>query len=336
MPTFPPVPPAPSEVISEETLHFDYPGSDIVLRSELRDSHQFRVPKLYLVNCSPILREIIERNVSNTSDVPNSEEREPLPVVKLPESGSTLYSLLTFIFPVVPILPFSTEKIIELLAVAQKYQMDSVLSHIRGIIGARKDPSFIRPETALHIYFLARHHELRQEALQAARVTLRSPMALENLGDKLDFPGMTGAYLYELWRYHKRVRNALKSGVLEFRHSGLPDDVKRLRCQIFDFDQLIFYSFDDSLPQWLEKYIESVAGALHLVDPAEFENEWARHILETTARFSKTCPCVDITRKTRRVFSETLTAAVHRTIDQVRRVVTGFIAITNTKTHRSF
>src|ERR1700761_2535684 len=125
----PPVPPA--EVISDKTLQFDYPGADIVLRSELCDSHKFRVPKLYLFNCSPVLRDIIERSVLNTSTV---EEREPLPVVKLPESGATLYSLLTLIFPVVPILPSSTQKIMELLAVAQKYQMVSVLSHIRSII----------------------------------------------------------------------------------------------------------------------------------------------------------------------------------------------------------
>ena len=60
----------------------------------------------------------------------------------------------------------------ELLAAAQKYQMDSVLSHVRGIVGARKDPPFIRPETALHIYFLAQTQGLRQEAVRAARVTL--------------------------------------------------------------------------------------------------------------------------------------------------------------------
>ena len=87
----------------------------------------------------------------------------------------------------------------ELLAVAQKYQMDSVLSHIRSIIGARKDPPFIRPETAFQIYFLAQQHELHEEAVQAARVTLRLPMVIEDLGDKLDFPGMTGAYLHELF-----------------------------------------------------------------------------------------------------------------------------------------
>jgi hypothetical protein len=168
-PKVPPVlPPAPKEVVSDlapdETLHFDYPGSDIILRS--RDSYDFHVPQLYLVNSSPVLRELEHiRSVSETSDVPDDEEKDPLPVINLPESGVTLHSLLTFIFPVAPTLPSTTEKIMELLAAAQKYQMDSVLTHIRGAISLQ-DPPFIRPETALHIYFLAQKYELRQETLQ--------------------------------------------------------------------------------------------------------------------------------------------------------------------------
>ncbi|KAH9174346.1 hypothetical protein EDB89DRAFT_566211 [Lactarius sanguifluus] len=211
---------------SDETLHFDFPGSDTVLRSY--DSHDFRVLKIYIVICSPVLQELI-KSVSNTSDVPNVEKQEPLPVVELLESKETLYSLLTFIFPVLPVLPSTPEKIMELLAVAQKYQMDSVMTHIRGAI-SRQDPPFLRSETALHVYFLAQKHELRQEAVQAARVTLRLSMTIEDLGDKLEFPGMTGAYLHELWKYHQQVRTDLRSGVLEFRNSGLPHDVQALRC----------------------------------------------------------------------------------------------------------
>ncbi|KAH9017243.1 hypothetical protein EDB85DRAFT_2096539 [Lactarius pseudohatsudake] len=200
IPTPPSATPGPNEVVSDETIHFDYPGSDIVLRSY--DPHDFRVHKLYIVICSPVLRELIQ-SVSNISDLPHGEKQEPLPVVKLPESKATLYSLLTFIFPVAPILPSTTEKIMELLAVAQKYQMNSVMTHIRGAI-SRQDPPFLRPETALHIYFLAQQHDLRQEAVQAARVTLRLSMTIEDLGDKLEVPGMTGAYLHELWKYHQQ------------------------------------------------------------------------------------------------------------------------------------
>jgi hypothetical protein len=316
-----PEPPAPDEVTSEETLHFDFPGSDIVLCSS--DSHNFHVPKLYIVNSSPVLRELI-RTVSNTSGVTNSEASEgpeTLLVVELPECGATLHSLLTLIFPVVPILPSTSEKIMELLAVAQKYQMDSVLSHIRGIIGARKDPPFIHQETAFHIYFLAQKQGLHQEAVQAARVALRVPMVIEDLRDKFQFSGMTGAYLYELRKYHERVRTELKSGFPEFRRSRLPEVVKALRCAT------PYPHSDKSFPRWIDNYIESIAEAPHLFNLIEFENARTRHVKEiwgSYAQYSsysspKTCPCVDISSQLRRAFWEALTSFVDGAIERVRR-----------------
>ncbi|KAH9166766.1 hypothetical protein EDB89DRAFT_1857100 [Lactarius sanguifluus] len=297
-------------VASDETLHFDFPGSDIVLRS--CDSHDFRVLKLYIVICSPVLQRVIQ-SVSNTSGVPNGEKQEPLPVVELLENKGILYSLLTFIFPVAPVLPSTTEKVMELLSVAQKYQMDSVMTHIRGAI-SRQDPPFLRPESALHVYFLAQQYELRQEAVQAARVTLRLSMTIEDLGDKLEFPGTTGAYLHELWKYHQQVRTDLKSGVLEFRKSGLPHDVEVMRC----CDP---HSRTHVFPQWLDNYITSIAEAPHLFDPTEIEGARARHI-KYNASYRQACSCAD-TPSVIRTFWEALTAVVHGTIEKVRIRIIG-------------
>ncbi|KAH9014702.1 hypothetical protein EDB85DRAFT_2157227 [Lactarius pseudohatsudake] len=313
MPTVRPGTPVPNDVVSDESLHFNYPGWDIVFRS--CDSHDFRVPKLYIDTCSPVLRKLIQSD-SNTPDVPDGklEEHERLPVVKLQESKATLYSLFTFIFPVVPILPSTTERIMELLAVAQKYQMDSALAHIRGAI-ARQDPPFIRPETALRVYFLAQEHELHQEALRAARVTLRLPMIIENLGDKLEFPGTTGTYLLELWKYHQRVRTDLKSGLLEFRKSGLPDVVKNLRCSKNQYNSGFGgHHNPNSYPRWIDDYIGSIAEAPHLFDLIEFESAWARHIQDNS--YTSKCSCVGISSQIIRTFWEALTTAVHRTIEK--------------------
>ena len=301
--------PEPNKVVIDKTL-FNYPGSDIALRS--CDSHDFPLPKLYILTCSPVLGDFI-RSVSTTSDIPTGDGPEPLPVVKLPESGATLYNLLTFIFPVDPILPSTSEKIIELLGVAQKYQMNSILTRIRGTI-ARKDPPFIRLETAHGIYFMAQMYGLHEEAVQAARVTLRLPMVIE---DMLDFPGLTGPYLYELWKYHQRVRSDLKSGVLEFRRSGLPHDVKDLRCEILD-PIVISYESPLSPQRWLDKYIESIADEPHLFDPVEFENDWTCHINEAAATTSKpSCSCVDLPSELRRGLWEALSTFVHTTIEKV-------------------
>jgi hypothetical protein len=325
MPVVRPGTPERSNVVTGETF-FDYPGSDIVLRS--CDSRDFPLPKLYILISSPVLGPLIQ-SVSTTSDIPNGDGPKSLPVVKLPESGTTLYNLLTFIFPVDPVLPSTSEKIMELLGVAQKYQMKSASSHIRGII-SRKDPPFIRPETAHGIYFLAQKHGLHPEAVQAARVTLRLPITIQDFGDELDFPGPTGAYLHELWKYHRRVRSDLKSGVREFTNSGLPDDVKCLRCRIPEYTV-----FNGVPPLWLCRYIESIPDTPHLFDPIAFENDWALHIKETAAVSSKTCSCVDIPSELRRSFWEALTTFVRKTIEKVRRAGRlGITAITNTNTHR--
>ena len=323
MPTVLPKTTAPNDVVSNETFRFDYPGADIILRS--CDSHDFRVPKLYIVNSSPVLRELL-RTVSITSGVANGEEQEPFPVVKLSESGAILHSLLTFVFPVAPILPSTTENIMKLLAVAQKYQMDSVLTHVRGVV-ALQDPPFILPETALHVYFLAQKYELHQEVLRAARNTLRlSTMTIEDLDDKIDF--MPGAYLRELWKYHERVRKDLASSLLGFRKFGLRDIAKDLHCGISPF------STPNPIPQWLDDYIESLAQAPHLFDLIEFENALAHHI-KSQPRRSPICPCVGISSQTIRAFWVALTTVVHGTIEKVRRAgVTSSIAITNKNTHR--
>ncbi|KAN0137903.1 hypothetical protein V8E53_004387 [Lactarius tabidus] len=299
-----PDPLAPNEAV-DETLHFNYPGSDIILRS--CDSYNFRLLKLYIELSSPVLRKLIQ-SVSNTSGAPNDgKEQESLPVVKLPERKATLYSLLTFIFPATPALPPTAESIMELLAVAQKYQMDSVLSHIRGAV-AQKDPPFIRPETAFHIYCLAQHHELYKEVVQAARVTFRLPMVIEDLGDRLDSAGMTGAYLHELRKHHERVRTDLRSALLQFRSFGLPNDVKSLLCR-----NPGAYNYDGLFPHWINDYINSIAEAPHLFNPTDFNSAWARHFQSS----STICSCASMPNGVIDNFWEALTAVVHTTIEKV-------------------
>ena len=300
--------PAPIDVVSEKTLHFDYPGSDILLCS--CDSQDFRVPWLYLANSSPVLGELI-RDALDTSDVSNREEKEPLPVIELSETRAIVYNLLTFIFPVTPDLPSTAEDIMKLLAVAQKYQMDSVMTHVRGAI-SRHEQHFVLPETALHVYFLAQKYELHEEALLAARSTLRLPMTIEDLWDKLDF--MPGAYLLELWKYHESVKEELASSLLEFRKFGLPDIVEPQHISrpahpsgaTTPIPQL------DSKLKWLDGYIESLAQAPHLFDLIEFENAWAQQHIKNSSS------SVDISSQTRRSLWEALTVVVHEAMEKVR------------------
>ena len=321
--------PASSSFVSKETLRFDYPGSDIILRSY--DLQDCRVPKLYIINSSPVLRELIQA-VSITSGVDNDDE-EALQVVKLPESGDILHSLLTFIFPVAHVLPSTTENIVRLLAVAQKYQIDSVLTYVRGVV-ALQDPPFILPETSLYVYFLAQKYELRQEMLRAARTTLRlSMITIEDMAadDKINF--MPGVYLRELWKYHELVRNDLASSLLQFRKLGAANIVKDVLCGTPP--PTVPPTTLNPIPQWLDDYIGSLTQAPHLFDLIEFANALARHIKDQPPR-SILCPCVGISSQTIRAFWEALTKVVHGTIEKVcgTRLTSRPLAIPNMITYR--
>ena len=89
-----------------------------------------------MTNNSPVLGELIQRILGAPGDTNTGVS---LPVVQLPDSGKFLHYLLTFIFPVTPDIPSSHEEATELLSVAQKDQMGTVLIHIRGSI-ARQNP----------------------------------------------------------------------------------------------------------------------------------------------------------------------------------------------------
>ena len=280
-------------------LLFDHPGADIILRSQ--DSYHFRVPKIYIVNSSPILGELIQRTLDSPGDA-NAEAS--LPVVQLPESGEILHCLLTFIFPVTPLVPSTPEEIMELLSVAQKYQMGTALTHIRGSI-ARQNSLPTRLEPALHIYALAQKYGLRPEALQTARaIFLKQSMTIEDFDNKLDI--MPGASLYELWKYHERVRAILASDLTEFRMSCARGTITGLRCTELSSSQI---------PSWLDQYIESIGKTPNLFDSAELNIAMARHIKDKANELD--CKCASIPSQTIREFWEALASVVDGSFEKV-------------------
>ena len=160
-------------VVSLENLLFDYPEADIILRSS--DSYEFRVIKTYIFHSSPVLGDRVTAAPHPQSGATISADTfASFPIVQLSDSGEVLFSLLTYVFPVQPVLPSTVEHIIELLSAARRYKMDAILTHIRNHI-AQQDPPFIRHENSLLVFSLAQKHRLRREGLQAARSTLGLP-----------------------------------------------------------------------------------------------------------------------------------------------------------------
>ena len=277
-----------------ENFLFEYRGADLILRSH--DSHHFRVPRVYIINSSPVLEEIIQSALGDGAN----DTHGSLLLIQLPESGAILHSLLTFIFPVTPLTPSTIEEAMELLSVAQKYQMDSVLTHIRDRV-ARQNPSSTQLDAALHRYSLAQKYGLRQEALDAAQIIFKYPMIIE---DKLDM--VPGPSLYELWNYYEKFRTILKSDLTEFKKSGARGTMTGLDCVEFSSSQI---------PRWLDKYIRSITVAPNLFDLIEFNAVLARHINDEAQNHR--CKCVSIPSQTLRNFWEALSSVVHDSFEKV-------------------
>ncbi|KAH9166780.1 hypothetical protein EDB89DRAFT_2128325 [Lactarius sanguifluus] len=149
------------DVSLEPQLPID-PDLDIIVHSY--NHQEFRVLKIYLIKDSTVLSELIQSSTVKSPDSSTSLPAGSLPCIRLSDSGTILSSLLSFVLPVPSTLPPSSEQIMELLSVAQKYMMNSTLAHIRGAI-ASQDPPFIRPETAFHIYSLAQRYGLGPEVV---------------------------------------------------------------------------------------------------------------------------------------------------------------------------
>ncbi|KAI0289287.1 hypothetical protein BC826DRAFT_631160 [Russula brevipes] len=303
-------------VASLENVLFDYPEADIILRS--CDSYEFRVLNLYIVHSSPILGEkvLVSPNSQPSSPDTLAEEhvgRDPdvdgLPVVSLPMSGAILYSLLTYVFPVSPVLPHTVEQTMELLSVAQEYEMGVVLTHIRRHI-ALQTPSFIQEETAFLVYSLAQKYGLRTEALQAAKSTLSfSNLTIKDLYLEGELDMMPGASLHELWKYHQRVRSQLKSDLEEFATSRAHKILGNSTCGSLT---------ESGVPSWLYDFIATIGTdpvPLASLDLTNFHVHMAAHIQALSHQGGGGCPsCANTRRETIRMFWEALTTAVDRSM----------------------
>jgi hypothetical protein len=292
--------PPPADLAGSPTVTFDDPDADVVLRS--CDSQALRVLKLYIIKSSSVLAELI-RDASDPIGVASSTSAQTqLPEVQLPESSAILSSLLTFVFPVAPLLPSTLEETMELLSVAQKYKMSSVLTHIRGSLSL-SNPPFINPENAFLAYSLAQEYALREEATQAARLTLEITLTIANLEDKLTI--MPGAYLYELWKYHQRVQAKLRS---DLPSSGAGAELKGLKCSQ--------HAANTGSPYWIELYTWSIIESPTRFNIIEFQMALAQHIAGIGGTI-QCASCANIPVKVMHSFWTTLAAAVRRCMEEV-------------------
>ena len=195
---------------------------------------------------------------------------EPLlPVVQLAESHAIISSLLIFVFPIIPVLPPTVEEILELISVAEKYEMSTALIRIRDC-ASRRDPPLICRETALQVYSLAWKKGLLKETLEAAEETLKSPMTIPDLEGELDI--IPRVALHELWKYRQRVlENLLESLYPDLNTS----EVYRILSDA-DLDCVVIGEF--GLPQWLDEYLDTVLEDSACFDLTTFHLALSSHV----------------------------------------------------------
>ncbi|KAH8979971.1 hypothetical protein EDB86DRAFT_3052415, partial [Lactarius hatsudake] len=290
-------------VVSLEKLLFDYPGADVILRS--CDSHEFRILKMYIFHSSAVLGERIlaADNPQPGIAIPSDIAAASLPVVRLPDSGAVLFSILTYIFPVQPILPSTVEQVMELLSATQKYKMDAVLTHVRNHI-SQQHPPFIRKENSLYVYSLAQKHGLRQEALQAAQSTLGLPnLTIDGLDEKLKM--MPGVFLHELWKYQQRVRANLTSDLRDFMASHAHTTFNH-PCRKPTAPPNL------AVPGWLGEYVSSLSSLPYLFDISGLHMALTYHVLSLSAGGG--CTCTMIPKENILEFWAALSAVYHGSI----------------------
>ena len=174
-------------------LGLDMPDATIMVRSS--DQANFRVHKSVLAMSSPFFKDLL--SLPQPSD---GELLDGLPVVELPEDAGLLNTLISLLYPITPVIPKSYQKVFALLAVCQKYEMESVQSIIRAMVKVRTFPAPAKAQ-GFSAYAIASGIGLVPEAEDAARLTVGQPMTFESLGGVLR--SFKGRALCDLIRYRR-------------------------------------------------------------------------------------------------------------------------------------
>ena len=146
---------------------------------------------------SPFLKELL-----SLPQPPDNELIDGLPVIQLSEDANLLNILVSLLYPISPVIPSSYEKVFDLLAACQKYDMASVQATVRAAIQLGTFPAPLGTE-AFRAYAIANSMGLDPELEDAAHLTLGYPMTFESLGEGLR--SFKGQALCDLIRYRKRT-----------------------------------------------------------------------------------------------------------------------------------
>ena len=202
---------------------FDDSDADFILRSlpsaspgwDRTSATHFRVHRLFLIKASPEFKRLLCE--VTPSQYPDHDEEtgitrdnyDNLPVLCLSEDRETLHSLLTAIYPTDVAYPRTLEAMMKTHAAAKKYGISSALTLFRTY--CTSVAPVVTIENAFRAFFLAFNMDLKEEALEAARLSLSLPLTFEALDEELY--NASGPALEALWGHREAALRAIVEGV---------------------------------------------------------------------------------------------------------------------------
>ena len=184
----------------------DVNNADVVIQSS--DFANFRVHKAILSSSSQVFRDIF-----SLPQPSNNETVDGLPFVGLSEDAELVRALITVLYPIPSEIPTSYERVLALLAAAQKYEMSAVQSSIRAEV-VRRELSAPAGSQVFRAFAIAFSNKLTPEMGTTARLTLDHPLTFETLGDELRL--FQGSALRELAGFRKMCRDNIVSCLESF------------------------------------------------------------------------------------------------------------------------
>ncbi len=192
--------------------------ADATLQEIRTTATHFRVHKLFLIKASSVFEGLLCETSLSRPGQPRDPDKglgighdsyDDLPVLCLSEDRDTLHSLLSAIYPTDVVYPLTLEAMMKTYAAARKYSMASALSLFRTYCTGVAP--ILTTENAFRAYLFAFNEGLKEETLEAARLTLSLPQTFETYGQ--DLRNASGPALQALWKHRRASMQAVQRGI---------------------------------------------------------------------------------------------------------------------------
>ncbi|KAI0043122.1 hypothetical protein FA95DRAFT_442523 [Auriscalpium vulgare] len=252
---------------------FDDADADIIIRSS--DLSDFRVLKFYVEKTSPVLKSMILGCILD----PDATATDGLPVLTLPETRDTLSCLLSTVLPVPLCIPDTLDRMLAVLAAAQKYEMPLSSELVRKRVPLANFTTDMDLKATFRAYLVAWGYKLRPETMALARMTLSEVITVDSLGE--DLCRASGPALSALEECRALCAAALEQGLLKFQASPSHRTGSILWHTNFAFMTPCTRQTEEGIPVWFIQFLANTGrypGAVRTLNEDAFFRAWTEHV----------------------------------------------------------